>query len=179
MLPRFAYLIVSYIRFQCIWQWYGPRYVPIWPPIAQFIATPLRSLLRNFAPAAVSRSLRLSLGARRLLAQTTAFAHLLGGLGARAFGPAVELESPSPFSLGARCLLAQTTAFARCRDSSSNSVVHTIVIYKGSSIKPPATRSTSEKYQSIVTQKIQQKFLHIGKWSCTPKYYTTHCAGSF
>ena len=91
----------------------------------------------------------------------------------RAFGPAVELESPSPSSLGARCLLAQTTAFARCRDSSFNSVVHTIVICKGSNIKSPATRSTSQKYQSIVTQKIQQKFLHIGKWSRTPKYYTT------
>ena len=32
-----------------------------------------------------------------LLAQETmAFAHLLGGLGPWAFGPAVELESPSP-----------------------------------------------------------------------------------
>ena len=28
--------------------------------------------------------------------------------------------------------------------------------------------------QSIVTQKIQQKFLHIGKWSRTPMFYTTH-----
>ena len=136
----------------------------------------------------MSRSLRLSLGARRLLAQTTTFAHLLGGLGPRAFGPAVELESPSQSSLGARCLFVQTTAFARCRDSSSNSKVHTIVICKGSNIKPPATRSTSQKYQSIVTQKIKQKmktkiptqkiikkFPHIGKWSLTPKYYTTGC----
>ena len=79
-----------------------------------------------------------------------------------------------------------TMAFARCRDSSSNSEVHTIVICKGSNIKAPATRSTSQKYQSIVTQNIQQKiptkiptqkitkkFPHIGKWSRTPKYYTT------
>ena len=47
-------------------------------------------------PTAVSRTLRLSLRARRLLTQTTAFAHLLDGLGPRTFGPAVELESPSP-----------------------------------------------------------------------------------
>ena len=51
---------------------------------------------------------------------------------------------------------------------------HTIVICKENNIKPPATRSTSQKYQSIVTQKIQQKFLHIGKWSRTPMFYTTN-----
>ena len=55
-----------------------------------------RSLLQNLTPPAVSRTLRLSLRARRLLMQTTAFAHLLSGLGPQAFGPAVELGIPIP-----------------------------------------------------------------------------------
>ena len=69
---------------------------PLGPPIGHFLATSLLSLLRNLAPPAMSRSLFLSFGARRLLVQTMAFTHLLGGLGPQAFGPAVELESPSP-----------------------------------------------------------------------------------
>ena len=51
---------------------------------------------------------------------------------------------------------------------------HTIFICKENNIEPPATRSTSQKYQSIATQKIQQKFLHIGKCLGTPMFYTTH-----
>ena len=68
---------------------------------------------------------------------------------------------------------ANINGITQCRDSSSNSMDHTIVICKGSNIKSPATRSTSQKYQSIVTQKIQQKFLHIGKCLGTPMFYIT------
>ena len=63
-----------------------------------------------------------------LLAQeTTAFAHLLGGLGPRAFGPAVELESPSP----------PINGVARCRDSSSISEVPYHCHMQGKQYKTP------------------------------------------
>ena len=111
---------------------------PLGPPIAHFLATSFRSLLRNLAPPTMRRSLRLSLGACHLLKQTTAFAHLCGGLYPRASGPAVELESP--ILSDQRWLMfakANINGVARCRDSSSNSVDHTIVICKGNYIKPP------------------------------------------
>ena len=53
---------------------------------------------------------------------------------------------------------------------------------QGEPCKPPATRSTSQKYQSIVTrkftsQKLPGKFTtkipDIGKCSGTPMFYTT------
>ena len=113
----------------------------------------------------MSRMLSLSLRAHQLLTQTMAFTHLLSDLGPRTFGPAVELESPSPSIDTDWCL---RNGVARCWDSSSNSMIHAIVICKGSNIRPPTTRSTWQKYQIIVTQNIQQKFLHIGKWSHTP-----------
>ena len=87
----------------------------------------LRSLLQNLSPPAVSRTLRLSLRARRLLMQTTAFAHLLGGLGPRAFSPVVELESSSPLINGV----------ARCRDSSSISEVPYHCHMQGKQYKTP------------------------------------------
>ena len=70
---------------------------------------------------------------------------------------------------------ANVNGVARCRDSSSISEVPYHCHMQGKSYKTPATRSTSQKYQSIVTQKIQQKFLHIGKCLGTPMFYTTLC----
>ena len=93
-----------------------------------------------------------------LLAQeTTAFAHLLGGLGPQAFGPAVDLESLSPPHNADWCLLMQTSmASFGARIPAPLARSQSIVICKENNIKPPATRSTS------------QKFLHIGKCLGTP-----------
>ena len=81
----------------------------------------------------MSRTLRLSLGARRLLTQTTAFTHLLSGL-----GPAVELESPSP-PINAVWFLAYANinGVTRCRDSSSISEVPYHCHMQGKQYKPP------------------------------------------
>ena len=126
----------------------------LWPPITRFLATSLRSLLQNLTPPAMSRTLRLSLGARRLLMQTMAFTHLLGGLGPRAFGPAVDLEFPIP-------VFAWSSLFA-CTNNGFRSMPgipallarsHTIVICKENNIKPPATRSTSQKYHENLPRK--------------------------
>ena len=97
------------------------------------------SLLQNLTPPAVSRMLRLSLGARHLLMQTTAFAHLLDGLGPRAFGPAVDLEFPI-------LVFAQSSSFAQANNGFRSmpgipgplARSHTIVICKEINIKPPA-----------------------------------------
>ena len=92
-----------------------------------------------------------------LLAQeTAAFAHLLGVLCPRACGPAVELGIP--ISSDQRWLMfayANINGVARCRDSLSPSGVPYHCHMQGKQYKPPppATRSTSQKYQSIVTQK--------------------------
>ena len=75
----------------------------------------------------MSRTLHLSLRARPLLTQTTAFTHLLGGLGPRAFGPAVELEFPSP----------PINGVARCWDSSSISEVPYHCHMQGKQYKTP------------------------------------------
>ena len=107
----------------------------------------------------MGRTLRLSLRACRLLTQTTAFAHLLGGLGPRAFGPVVELESPFPSSLGACCL--QLSLHAGIPAPLARS--HTIVICKENNMNPPPQevphknshqRKTSQKFQTIVLIKI-------------------------
>ena len=108
--------------------------------------------------------LHLSLRARRLLTQTTAFAHLLSGLGPWAFGPVVDLEFPIP-------VFARSSLFAYANNGFRSmpgipaplARYHTIVICEGNHINPPpppTTRSPTQKYQSIVTQKIQQKY-HI------------------
>ena len=101
-----------------------------------------------------------------LLAQeTTAFTHLLGGLGPRAFDPAVDLESPSPPHNADWCLLTQTSmASFGAGIPAPLARSHTIVICKENNIKPPTTRSTS------------QKFLHIGKCLGTPSLKSTNWA---
>ena len=68
---------------------------------------------------------------------------------------------------------ANINGITRCRDSSSISEVPYHCHMQGKQYKNPTTRSTSQKYQSIVTQKIQQKFLHIGKCLGTPMFYIT------
>ena len=74
-----------------------------------------------------------------LLAQeTTAFAHLLSGLGPRAFSPAVELGIPIPSN---QCLLmfayANTNGVARCWDSRSPSEVPYHCHMQGEPYKTP------------------------------------------
>ena len=107
-----------------------------------------------------------------LIARSSSFAYANNGFRSSAqwprssaFGPAVDLEFPIP-------VFARSSLFA-CTNNGFHSMPgipaplarsHTTVICKENNIKPPATRSTSQKYQSIATQKI----LHIGKWSCTP-----------
>ena len=92
---RIANLVVS-MHMTVVWEL---RYGPLWPPIAQFITTSLLSLLLNFAPPTVSRSLRLSLGARcfsclckkRRLSLICSVAYVLGPAALR-----WSWESPSP-----------------------------------------------------------------------------------
>ena len=119
-------------------------------------------LAPNLTPPTLSRTLRLSLGAHRFLMQTMAFTHLLGGLGPRAFDPVVDLKFPIP-------VFARSLLFA-CANNSFRSMPgipaplarsHTTVICKEDNIKPPATRSTSQKYQSIVTRKFTSQKYHI------------------
>ena len=78
-----------------------------------------------------------------------------------AFGPAVDLEFPIP-------VFARSSLFA-CTNNGFRSIPgipaplarsHTTVICKENNIKPPATRSTSQKYQSIVTHKFTSQKYH-------------------
>ena len=105
-----------------------------------------------------------------LLAQeTTAFAHLLSGLGPRAFGPAVELGIPIPFrsTLIDVCLHKhQCNGFTRCQDSRPPARYHTIVICKENNIKPPATRSTSQKYHENTTYWKMSRYPHVLYYLC-------------
>ena len=72
-----------------------------------------------------------------LLAQEmTAFAHLLGGLGPRDFGPAVERESPSPPNIN---------GVAQCRDSRSPSEVPYHCHMQGEPYKTPGHKKSHTK----------------------------------
>ena len=114
----------------------------------------LRSLLKNLTPPAVSRTLRVSLGAcrfsclrkKRRLSLICSVSYVLGPATLR-----WSWESPSP----------PINGVTRCQDSRSLARYHTIVICKGNHIKPPATRSPTQKYQSIVTHKFTSQKYHI------------------
>ena len=121
--------------------------------IASLLAPKSHSSRREQNTSLIARSSSFFL----LAQETTAFAHLLGGLGLWAFGPVVDLESPSPPHNADRCLLMQTSmASFGAGIPAPLARSHTIVICKENNIKPPITRSTS------------QKFLHIGKCLGTP-----------
>ena len=142
------------------------------PAIAHFLATLLRSLLRNLAPSTMRRSLCLSLGACHLLKQTTAFTHLHTGLYPRACGLAVELESPSPPINADRCLLKQTS-MASLGAGIPAPIAWTIPLsYARETISNPPHH---KKYLTKIPQKFTTKIPHIGKWSRTSNPYTTLC----
>ena len=89
----------------------GVRHRPLSRYVASLLASKSRSsrqaqiaLSSSFAKA--NNGSRFSLEARSLLAQTTAFTHLLRTY-PRAFGPADGVEIPIPSSLVDRCLLTQ------------------------------------------------------------------------
>ena len=132
--------------------WFHATY-PRGPPIALFVRSSHHEQITSLF--ALSSSFFL------LKQETTAFAPLLGGLYPRACGPAGS-GNPHPLRsmlidvcLGKHQWRRSVPGFPLPIARS-----HTIVICKGNHIKPPATRSPTQKYQSIVTQKIQQKY-HI------------------
>ena len=83
-----------------------------------------------------------------LLAQETmAFAHLLSGLGPRAFGPAVELGTPSP-------PINAVNGVARCRDSRSPSEVPYHCHMQGKPYKTPRHKKYLTKIPKYNNAKI-------------------------
>ena len=140
----------------------------------------LCSLLQNLTPPAMSRTLHLLLRAHRLLTQTTAFTHLLGGLGPQAFGPAVELGIPIP-SNQRRLMFAYSNinGVAWCRDSHSPSKVPYHYHMQGKQYKTPCHKKYLTKIPSYWKMAsyplIKEGQLSHKNINCagTPMFYTT------
>ena len=126
--------------------------------VASLLASKSHSSRREQNASLIARSLSFFL----LAQETMAFAQLLSGLGPWAFSPGVELGIPIPFD---QCCLmfayANINGVARCCYSCSPNKVPYHCHIQGEPLKPTVTRSTSQKYQSIVTHKVTSQKYHI------------------
>ena len=117
---------------------------------------------------------QISLGARNLLKQTTAFTHLLWAYILRPLALRWSSKFYIPSSLGARCLLKQTTTFAQCRDFGSISMDPINNQCMGKRSRNSVIRSSLTKIPKYSNTKNSSQNTLCGKMVSYPNSYTTN-----
>ena len=112
---------------------------------------------------------RLSLGACRLLTQTTAFTHLCTGL--------YPWTSATFMSWNPNPLRSTLIDFCLCKHQWRRLVpgfqLNTVCHINNQCMETYPRTPTAENPSRNSTQNSNKKFQHIGKWSRTPMFYTT------
>ena len=138
------------------------------PAIAHFLATSLRSLLRNLAPPAVRRS--LSLIARSLL-----FAYANNSFHSSACWPISSGLWPSVTFVSWNPHPLQSTLIDVClRKHQWHCSVPGFQLNSVCRINNQCMETYSHTPQKIPTKNSNQQFQHVGKWSRTP--ILTNCS---